>query len=62
VRKSDLRSLLGHSAADIRNSVPDADDCRLPRRVKEAPTVVGKNPGAFASNGDRQVFVKISGK
>jgi hypothetical protein len=62
VRKSDLRSLFGHSAADFRNAVPDADDSRLARRVKEAPTIVGGDPGAFASDRDRQILAEISRK
>ena len=62
VRKSDLRSLLGHGLADFGDAMPDANNGRLAGRVEKASTVVGENPRAFAPNCNRQVFAKISGK
>src|SRR5262249_38730810 len=62
VRKSDLRCLLGHRAADLRDTVADADDGGLPRSVQQPATIGSENPGAFAANRDGQILLEISRK
>src|SRR5215475_11423218 len=60
VRKSDLRSLLGHGFCDFPDAVTDVDDGSLAGCVEEFSTIGGDNPGAFATNGDRKRLLEIA--
>jgi hypothetical protein len=62
VRKSDLRGLLGHGAADFLNAVADADDRSLPGSIQEAPAIGRNNPAAFTAKGNRKRLLKMAGK
>src|SRR5258708_35508782 len=54
--------LLGHGAADFRNTVADADDGGLAGSVEVAAAIGVDDPAAFAEHGDGIIFAKIAGK
>jgi len=54
--------LLGHGAADFRDTVADADDGGLAGSVEIAAAIGVDDPAAFAAHGDGIIFAKIAGK
>jgi hypothetical protein len=62
VREGQLRRLLGHRAPDFGNTVADANDGGLSRRIKEFPPIRGKKPRALTTNGNGKDFLKIARK
>ena len=62
VRESDLRRLLGHGAANFRDSVTDADDGGLAGSVKKAAAVGGDDPATLPTNGNGIGFLEIAGE
>src|SRR5690348_1644229 len=62
VSEGELRSLLGHSAADFGHSMADVDHCRLASRVEKFASILGKEPAAFATDGERERLLKVARK
>ncbi len=62
VRESQLRGLLSHRSADLGNAVADVHDGCLACRVEELAPVRGKEPAAFATDGDRNRLLKVARK
>jgi hypothetical protein len=62
VGKGDAIGLLGHGAADFRDTVADADDSSLTGGVEVATAVGGDDPATFTANSDGIIFAKIAGK
>jgi len=62
MRKSDLRRLLGHGAADFGDSVTDADDSGLAGSVKKAAAVGRDDPATVPTNCNGIGFLEIAGE
>ncbi len=62
VRESDLRRLLGHGAADFRDTVTDAHDRGLAGGVEEAAAVGSDDPATFPAKGNRKSLLEITGE
>lgn len=62
MRKSDLRRLFGHGAADFRDAVTDVDDSGLAGSIEEFAPVGGEDPAAFATDSDGEISVKMARK
>ena len=62
VGKGDATRLLGHGAADLGDTVADADDGGLAGGIEIAAAVGGDDPAAFTADGDGIIFAKIAGK
>src|SRR5271163_3901571 len=57
-----LRGLLAHGVADFGNAVANIDDGGLACGVEKFAAIGGKNPGAFAADGDGNRFVEVARK
>src|SRR5260370_16684716 len=60
VRESDLRRLLGHGAADFRDTVPDTDDRGLAGSIEESAAVGSDDPATFPTRRDRKGLFEIA--
>jgi len=59
-RKCQLRRLRGHRPPDLLNAMADIHDRRLPRCIEVFTPALGKNPAAFAANGDRHLLMEMA--
>src|ERR1700687_1034107 len=62
VREGDLRRLLGHGAADFRNTVTNVDDCGLPGSVEKTAAIGRNDPATFPARDNRKGLLEIAGE
>ena len=60
VREGELGCLVGHGLADLGNAVADVDYGGLAAGIEVSPAGLVDDPAAFAANGSRIGFAKVS--